>query len=190
LAQGEDIFGEEYACVFGVQLRWSLNTINNIVRVARQIPPDIRRIHLSYRFYCDIAGASLDLRALESFIMLAEDYKREGRQKWRKEVLLKLTEHKVQEKLYPMAPEERDRWMGIWLRNGQPHWRKLWGWIDGTIPVPVDPMAVAEFVALVLKKRLPKDSGAMSYDDVRQVATDCMVDMAKAVKTHLCRVEV
>jgi hypothetical protein len=186
LAQGEGVFGEDHACVYGVQLKWALTTINNIVRTAKSIPPEMRRISLSHRFYCDIAGANLEHDILSNFIKLAEEYKQEGRSHWRNDVLEKVTDFKVEEMLRGLPILERDRWYQLWSNHGRPHWRKLKGWIDGTLVAPYDPIPMGQFIIRMLDAKLKKqDFPTLTYEHARQLFADAMIDTAKAVRSKM-----
>jgi len=187
LAQGEGVFGEDYACVFGVQLNWALVTINNIIRTARNIPPDLRRLNLSYRFYQDIAGADLPRDILNNYISLADTYKREGNPKWRKEVLDLISEYKVDGLMADMHSEEREKWYTLWTDQGRPNWRVVEGWVDGTKEIPFDPTPVGKFVVRLLDERLPEAGfSGLTYGQVRQAVADAMIDLANAVARRIC----
>jgi hypothetical protein len=190
LVQGEEIFGEDYACVFGVQIKWAYATVQNIIRVSRVIPPEIRKIGLSHRFYTDIAAAELPRDIMHGFVRLAENYKAEGRSKWRRDVLEKVQEYKVDELTKDLPEATRNKFLGLWQRAGRPHWRILKQWIDGTKPVPIETETVGRAVVRLMDAKLPKEKFVqMSYEQVREAVAEAMYDLAKAVRSRLVAAE-
>jgi len=187
LDQGETMWSHEAHQVYGPIVSWAMSTVCNIIRTARMIPPDMRRATLSYRFFCDVAGAELDRKDLKVYLDMAEEKCSSGQIGWRVEVLQLINAKKVGDLFEALPRKDQDLWMDWWERSGRPSWRKVKAALESGEPPP-ESVTLSQFVFKTLEKAIPETKfGDMSYDDVRQAVSDVIGDTISAYKHKLIK---
>ena len=84
LVQGEDILGEEFACVFGTELSgrdWSRGHVANIMWVCRNLPPEHRRLSLTWGVHRELAPSWVTPEDRAFFISKALDMSEDPEQR-------------------------------------------------------------------------------------------------------------
>ena len=179
LSQAEAIYGEESACVYGVEMRWDTRTLANMIRCASAIPAELRNLDLSPRFYADIYGAELTYTELQGVIEDALHRKDDlDIDDWRAQILAEVSEKKVVGLLEDVPPETREHWEKVYRFYNKPHWRKMLSWIKGNTtppPIPEDP------ARLVL--RLLDENFKEADSDVRTAVSDVLWTALSACKS-------
>jgi hypothetical protein len=186
LVQGRDIYGEEYACVFGVQFRWSAETMQYIYRAAERVPPDLRIPRLPFRFYADVSGFDLEKAEMERFINLAVEYFDEGDSHWRRRALEALVNYKLDVLTRGLPEAKRTEMLDRWKLVGKPTWRKARAWINGEQPMPQVPLTLPKTILTIRNAIFSEEAkGQLSDEDwnrMRDLAADCMWQMTTAIK--------
>lgn len=127
--EGRDIFGEEYAQVFGERSHWSPTYLSRIRWVCKRVPPEHRSLFLnSWIFHQAIADFDYEDQAY--FVKKAEALKRSGNSSWYAEVREEMRDY-FAAKLFEVKPEaELDFWHEAVLQL-KPTPQRVRRWIKG-----------------------------------------------------------
>ena len=160
LNQGEQVYGEESACIFGVDVQWSEGYVHNVRRIASVIPPEYRDPRYSWHFYMDLAGSSLSPTELAEYIDMARAYQDEGHPNWRSITVDVLNDRKVEEALEVLGTEgEKTKWRQSY-RQARRHWRTVKKEIEQGKEPPEKLITVRQYIIDLVDKhpQIPNNS--------------------------------
>lgn len=134
LSQGEMIYGEEYACVVGVELnRWRLTSLRQMQSVAERVPPENRKLNLSFHMHKDLAYLPPGDQAY--YLGLAEELYLRREPDFRTKVLTQMYDEKGRVIISRLPEDEQQEWLDL-IRRHKINPRRLEGMIEGRIPIP------------------------------------------------------
>lgn len=180
LLQGEDIYGEDAACVLGVELNWKSSTIGNVRYIARNIPPENRRFNLSYSMHKDVAALSKDDQAYY-LNMATEIQAKDVDGHYQTEVRNRIEHDGVMSALVNVPADERDKWLDIYEKH-KPHFTHLKAMVEGRMPLPHDPIKVGEWVQIKLREVRERIGGRelIKPNEVYEMLDKIIEDTVKA----------
>jgi hypothetical protein len=183
IIQGEQIYGEDHNQVFNVDVHWSYNTVQNIVRVVRLVPPKIRDCTLAFHLYTELASAAFTVDQIKYYLDMARRLRDEGEQHFRKPVLQLANNDKIDQMLQYMKKDEQRKWMDVSNRLS-PHWRKLKKMIAGEMAIPDTPVRLGAYVMRLAADTLDSwEEFPVEKEDARKLITECLFEMHKDIKS-------
>ena len=159
----------------GVELQWTATTVSNVCRTAKNIPPENRRLSLSFRMHADLASLSNEDQSY--YIDIAEMKYFDGVRNYRRFVLDQMNDDKTRTIIAGLPEEDREYWLGI-VEKYAPHYKRLTAYIEGRLPVPRDEMDPEDYIKIKLRQ-MKEDIGGketLKVDEVMTLVLDSMWD--------------
>lgn len=180
LVQGEQIYGEEFACVFENELNlWTYGYTRQVMQAAANIAPERRRMRLSFKIHRMIAMLPPDEQ--EYYLQIAENYFSQDSQTYIRETRRALNAAKTAELLATVPVDDREKWLDI-VRQFDPYYTKLRKWIKDESTIPKKPLAPDEWIGKWIREFYADHPDDENYDKdfVAQTAADALFVFAQA----------
>jgi hypothetical protein len=179
LEQGEQMFGESAACVFGVDAMWSEEYVNLVRKISRSIPPELRDPQFSWHFYMRMSSAGCTHEEMRHYLALAGEYVKAGHTNHKHLTLEVINDDKV-EKLLKDLPKDKQDSLRKQYRNENTTWRKVQKAIkDGTFELEHKP-SISE-AAIKIVDETPE---LCATGEIRDKAIGAMLQLVEMIKEN------
>lgn len=134
LNQGEEVYGENWAQIFGDSLNFSYRYMRNIMWVGRAFDPDIRCMRVSFKVHYLLAGYSRGDQ--ERYIRIAEDLHDRHPSDYNKRLRELINDEKIEQIVSAMTNEDLKQQILDVLGYRKASWQMVKRWANGLTPVP------------------------------------------------------
>lgn len=187
LNQGEEIYGESWAQVFGPDMTWDYKYVRRIMSLGRAIDPEIRSMKLSWYFYLLISNFPRGDQ--QRYINVALDNMAIYPKSWVKRTGQFINEEQIERVLNDCKDDNIRTSILDVLEHRTATWRTVRKWANGLAPIPEHEIVLGDEIERIKGKWMDQglflDVVNVLMKDVAQLAKDVAVGkvvLSKEVK--------